>query len=162
MGQGDLIGYVASALVLATFAMKDMRRLRAIAILSNLAFIAYGALFALLPVLGLHLVLLPLNIWRLIQDSHSPMPRRWLAPAGAVAIAAVLAVGTGLAARVLTPSTGQVLTATASASNNDDIAVADTPFDDETAATRTSLADAGPLAKAAINGKKVAARQRRE
>lgn len=162
MGQGDLIGYVASALVLATFAMKDMRRLRAIAILSNLAFIAYGALFALLPVLGLHLILLPLNLWRLFQDSHSPARRRWLAPAGVLAITALLAIGMGLAPRLLTLTTGQVVQAAASASELDDVAVADTPFGDETAATRTSLADAGPLAKAASNGKKVAARQRRE
>jgi hypothetical protein len=69
----------------------------------------------------------------------------------------------GLAPRLLTPSTGQVLTATASASDPDDIAVADTPFDDETAATRTSLADAGLLAKAAIRNKKQeAVRHRRD
>jgi hypothetical protein len=50
MMEGDLIGFLASALVLATFAMTDMRRLRATAILSNLAFIVYAALFGLLPV----------------------------------------------------------------------------------------------------------------
>jgi hypothetical protein len=71
--EGDIIGFVASGLVLATFAMKDMRRLRATAILSNLAFIAYGLLFGLLPVLLLHLVLLPLNLFRLAQGSR-PAP----------------------------------------------------------------------------------------
>jgi hypothetical protein len=39
MLEGDIIGFVASALVLATFAMKDMRHLRAMAIVSNLAFV---------------------------------------------------------------------------------------------------------------------------
>jgi hypothetical protein len=73
MVEGDIIGFVASGLVLATFAMKDMRRLRATAILSNLAFIAYGLLFGLLPILLLHLVLLPLNLFRLAQESR-PVP----------------------------------------------------------------------------------------
>ena len=61
----DFTGYLASMLVLLTFATKDMRLLRVVAILSNLAFISYGALAWLPPVLGLHLLLLPLNIIRL-------------------------------------------------------------------------------------------------
>jgi Sigma-70 region 2 len=58
-------GYVASTLVLLTFVAKDMRLLRTIAIFSNLAFIIYGTIEWLPPVLYLHLVLLPLNIVRL-------------------------------------------------------------------------------------------------
>ena len=50
-----------------TFVMKDMRPLRVTAILSNLAFIAYGAMHALPPVLCLHFALLPLNLARLRQ-----------------------------------------------------------------------------------------------
>ncbi len=61
----NVTGFLASALVLMTFLMKDMRTLRIIAILSNVAFIAYGALDWLLPVLCLHIVLLPVNICRL-------------------------------------------------------------------------------------------------
>src|SRR5262249_55919842 len=60
-------GYVASTLVLLTFVAKDMRLLRTIAIFSNLAFIAYGTIEWLPPVLFLHLVLLPLNIVRLAE-----------------------------------------------------------------------------------------------
>jgi len=67
----DLIGYSASNLVLLTFVTKDMRRLRTIAIFSNIAFIAYGALAWLPPVLCLHLVLLPLNLLRLWQVIQS-------------------------------------------------------------------------------------------
>src|SRR5262249_37786155 len=37
------------------------------AILSNLAFIAYGLLDEILPVLALHLILFPLNVFRLAQ-----------------------------------------------------------------------------------------------
>jgi hypothetical protein len=67
------LGYLASALVLATFCMRDMRRLRWMAIASNLAFIAYGALADLGPVLVLHLLLLPVNVQRLMAW-RSPMP----------------------------------------------------------------------------------------
>ena len=58
------IGYLASALVLATFCMRDMVALRCLAIASNLAFITYGALADLGPVLVLHLLLLPVNVVR--------------------------------------------------------------------------------------------------
>jgi hypothetical protein len=63
----ELIGYVASTLVLLTFVAKDMRLLRTVAIFSNLAFITYGTIEWLPPVLFLHLVLLPLNIVRLSE-----------------------------------------------------------------------------------------------
>ena len=60
------IGFIASGLVLATFGMKDMINLRIVAICSNIAFIAYGIALSLLPVLILHVMLLPLNGWRLM------------------------------------------------------------------------------------------------
>ena len=63
----ELSGYAASTLVLLTFVAKDMRLLRTAAIFSNLAFITYGAIEWLPPVLFLHLVLLPLNIVRLTE-----------------------------------------------------------------------------------------------
>ena len=63
----DIVGYAASGLVLLTFVMKDMRPLRVTAILSNLAFIAYGAMHALPPGPCLHFALLPLNLARLRQ-----------------------------------------------------------------------------------------------
>lgn len=73
----EMLGYLASGLVLATFATNDLRRLRLIAILSNLAFIAYGGLAWLPPVLLLHLLLLPLNVLRLAdigKVSENPAP----------------------------------------------------------------------------------------
>ena len=71
MVEGDIVGFVASALVLATFAMKDMRRLRVMAVLSNLAFMLYGAMSGLLPVRILHLLLLPLNLRRLVEETRA-------------------------------------------------------------------------------------------
>jgi len=63
----DAIGFAAAGLVLATFCMRGMRTLRLVAIASNVAFIAYGYLGHLAPVLWLHALLLPINICRLMQ-----------------------------------------------------------------------------------------------
>jgi hypothetical protein len=67
------IGYVASALVLAAFGMKDMVNLRIVAICSNVAFITYAVMLNLPPILILHVTLLPLNGWRLAQEVQRRM-----------------------------------------------------------------------------------------
>jgi hypothetical protein len=72
----EILGYLGSALVLSTFAVTNPRRLRSIAMLSNVAFIAYGALVWLPPVLTLHLLLLPLNAYRLAQLDANSNPGR--------------------------------------------------------------------------------------
>jgi CRP/FNR family transcriptional regulator, cyclic AMP receptor protein len=59
------VGYLASALVLATFWMKTPIRLRQVGIASNVAFFSYGLLAHAIPIAVLHGVLFPLNIWRL-------------------------------------------------------------------------------------------------
>ena len=63
----DAIGYAAAVLVLATFSMRSMSALRWAAIASNLAFIAYGYVGNLAPVLFLHALLLPVNLYQLAQ-----------------------------------------------------------------------------------------------
>jgi hypothetical protein len=63
----EAFGYVASALVLTTFSMSSMRRLRLTAIASNVAFLLYAWATHLFPILVLHGILLPLNIVRLAQ-----------------------------------------------------------------------------------------------
>jgi len=63
---GSAIGFIASGLVLAAFGMKDMVNLRIVAICSNIAFITYALLLDLPPILILHVILLPLNGWRLM------------------------------------------------------------------------------------------------
>lgn len=67
MGWFEAAGYLGSGLVFVTFCMKTMIPLRVIAISSNVAFIVYGLLGGLYPILILHLVLLPMNVWRLIE-----------------------------------------------------------------------------------------------
>ncbi len=63
----DVLGCVAAAATLLTFAQKRMWPMRISAIAANLFFIGYGALGQLYPVLFLHLILLPLNVVRLVQ-----------------------------------------------------------------------------------------------
>jgi CRP/FNR family cyclic AMP-dependent transcriptional regulator len=66
----ELFGYLGALMTLATFSMKTMLHLRMVGIAANLAFISYGALGQVYPVLLLHLTLLPLNSWRLWQLSR--------------------------------------------------------------------------------------------
>ena len=66
-GLTELLGYAAAGLVLATFSARSIRALRALAIASDLLFIAYAACAALMPVLVLHALLLPMNVIRLRQ-----------------------------------------------------------------------------------------------
>ena len=61
------LGWVAALLTLLTFICADMRRLRLLALAANAAFIAYGTSAELLPVMVLHLALVPVNLWRLNQ-----------------------------------------------------------------------------------------------
>ncbi|MFZ0486254.1 MAG: cyclic nucleotide-binding domain-containing protein [Arenicellales bacterium] len=67
MNIAEMLGYVASLLVFASFYMKTMIPLRLVAITSNVAFMAYGFANGLYPVLLLHVTLFPLNLHRLLQ-----------------------------------------------------------------------------------------------
>lgn len=67
MDMSELTGWLAASLVLSTFCMRSMIALRAVAILSNLAFIAYAGAEGFLPALALHIVLLPLNSIELLR-----------------------------------------------------------------------------------------------
>jgi len=66
----DLLGYAASATVLATFCMSTMIPLRVTALVSNILFSAFGAWAHIYPVMILHLILLPVNSARLVQIWH--------------------------------------------------------------------------------------------
>lgn len=63
----EAFGWLAAALMLATFLCRSHRPLRCLALSANLAFIAYGALAGLAPVMALHLLLVPINVLRLVQ-----------------------------------------------------------------------------------------------
>lgn len=63
----DIVGYIASILVFATFYVKKILTLRLIAISSNVAFILYAFGGSLYPIFILHSLLLPLNLYRVFQ-----------------------------------------------------------------------------------------------
>jgi len=62
---GTALGLIAAALYFTSYSMKSMLPLRALAVASNVFFIAYGYVHSSLPELVLHGVLLPLNARRL-------------------------------------------------------------------------------------------------
>jgi len=86
----EAFGYLGALMTLATFSMKTMLHLRMVGIAANLAFITYGVLDHVYPVLLLHMTLLPLNVWRLWQllrltrqiraISASRLSMEWLKP----------------------------------------------------------------------------------
>ena len=67
MNAWNAVGFLAAGLVITAFCMKDILHLRIVAVASNVAFLAYGVAFGLIPVWLLHLVLLPVNLVRLCQ-----------------------------------------------------------------------------------------------
>jgi hypothetical protein len=72
----DVLGWAAAALTLLSFSCSDILRLRYVALSANAAFIAYGFTAKLWPVLALHFVLVPVNVWRLVQTRQLPVRRR--------------------------------------------------------------------------------------
>lgn len=75
MNTVDLAGWFAATLMLCTFASREARVMRLLAVSTNLAFIGYGVLAALPPVLVLHLLLLPINLWRWAQACRLALGR---------------------------------------------------------------------------------------
>lgn len=61
----EIVGYLGSLFSIATYAMRTMVALRILAICSNLFSAAYGFMMDIYPMLILHVIVLPLNVWRL-------------------------------------------------------------------------------------------------
>ena len=64
MSNPDVLGWLAAGLMVATFGCREARAMRPLAVATNLAFIGYGLAASLVPVLTLHVLLLPINLWR--------------------------------------------------------------------------------------------------
>ena len=85
-----MVGFLAAGLVIATLSMRTMIPLRIVGIVSNVAFVTYGALFGSVPTVVLHAILFPLNIYRLHEmlklvkqveeASKGDMSLDWLKP----------------------------------------------------------------------------------
>lgn len=63
----EMLGWGASALMVATFACRQPLCMRPLAVCTNLAFMAYAITTGLPPVLALHAVLMPINVLRAWQ-----------------------------------------------------------------------------------------------
>lgn len=76
----DPLGWMAALATLACFASSEMLRLRILALVANVAFVAYATQAGLLPVLVLHLLLAPVNAWRLWQLVRARLSERPCGP----------------------------------------------------------------------------------
>lgn len=63
----EAVGWLASALTVATYAMNTMMPLRILAIASSVCFAVYAAVLQLWPLLAMELLLLPINLYRFWQ-----------------------------------------------------------------------------------------------
>ena len=62
---GTVLGVIGTVLLCASFLVKSMLRLRALALASNVFFIAWGYVEWVWPTLALNSVILPLNVWHI-------------------------------------------------------------------------------------------------
>jgi hypothetical protein len=86
----EIVGYLGAVFVIATYSMRTMVPLRIAGIVSNLILITYGYCMPAYPTFFLHLILLPLNAWRLremldlirevTQAATSDLSMDWLKP----------------------------------------------------------------------------------
>lgn len=69
MDKVELIGYIASGLVLISFLMKDMKKLRIINIFGCMLFISYGILLSSIPVIITNTAIVIINLYYLLQKN---------------------------------------------------------------------------------------------
>jgi len=63
----DIVGLLAAICTILAFYNKSMKTTRIYAISANVLFIIYGIISLLYPILLLHLILFPINIFRLLE-----------------------------------------------------------------------------------------------
>ena len=68
MDTSELIGYLASALVVVSLAMTSVVRLRAISLAGSVVFVVYGALIGSVPIMITNVAIACLNIWFLRNE----------------------------------------------------------------------------------------------
>lgn len=64
----ELIGYLASALVVTSLAMTSVVRLRIVSLIGSVVFVAYGALLPSIPIIITNTAVAGLNIWFLRKE----------------------------------------------------------------------------------------------
>jgi hypothetical protein len=68
MDTNELIGYLASALVVASLAMTSVVRLRILSLAGSVAFVVYGILIESIPIIVTNTAIAALNIWFLGRE----------------------------------------------------------------------------------------------
>jgi hypothetical protein len=68
MNGEELVGYAASALVVASLAMTSVVRLRAISLLGSVTFVVYGVLIGSVPIVVTNAAIAVLNVWFLRRE----------------------------------------------------------------------------------------------
>ena len=63
----QMLGFLAASLMFSTFYMEKMIPLRIVGMVSNVTFILYAGIGHIWPLFVLHILLLPMNFFRLIQ-----------------------------------------------------------------------------------------------
>lgn len=63
----DYFGFLAASCVLISTITPSIRWIRVAALFSNIFFVAYGLMHNLPPVLALHTILLPINLWHVLK-----------------------------------------------------------------------------------------------
>jgi len=64
----ELVGYLASALVVASLAMTNVVRLRTISLIGSVIFVVYGALLGSIPIILTNAAVAGLNVWFLRKE----------------------------------------------------------------------------------------------
>ena len=64
----ELIGYLASALVVASLAMTNVVRLRTISLIGSVTFVVYGVLLGSIPIILTNAAVAGLNVWFLRKE----------------------------------------------------------------------------------------------
>ncbi len=64
----ELVGYLASALVVASLAMTSVVRLRIVSLVGSLVFVAYGLLLPSVPIIITNAAVALLNVWFLTKE----------------------------------------------------------------------------------------------
>jgi hypothetical protein len=68
MSTTELVGYLASALVVLSLAMTSVVRLRMISLVGSVAFVAYGVLIESVPIVLTNIAIAMLNVWFLRNE----------------------------------------------------------------------------------------------
>jgi CRP/FNR family cyclic AMP-dependent transcriptional regulator len=63
----EAVGYAGTAFTILAYSMRRLMPLRIVAILSSVSFLVYAGLIGSAPLMLMEAVLLPINVWRLIE-----------------------------------------------------------------------------------------------